>query len=261
MADQLSNFLVKFRHEWQAGKNARLQIECHAGKAWITLHQPLGYSSPPAQHHPRRPGPSRLRRRARRADARAAASAAPTGTAEMAVQADLSPATVEAAVQATSNTAHGSQSTAAQAGPRAEQAQHRPHHVADAVCPDGWYHSPAVQAVAVPPRHGGEPGPVWAPPQVLQPEIPQLDGAADDQDQPRHLQQHQCETCYMIFENRALFDEHDKAQFCCDDCNICYITQLDADLHNLEVHPDEHYTRTYVPESTKHLFASKQPRK
>ena len=126
MADQLSNFLVKFRHEWQAGKNARLQIECHAGKAWITLHQPLGYSSPPAQHHPRRPGPSRLRRRARRADARAAASAAPTGTAEMAVQADLSPATVEAAVQATSNTAHGSQSTAAQAGPRAEQAQHPP---------------------------------------------------------------------------------------------------------------------------------------
>ena len=37
----------------------------------------------------------------------------------MAVQSDLSPATVEAAVQATSNTAHGSQSSAAQAGPQA----------------------------------------------------------------------------------------------------------------------------------------------
>ena len=185
--------LVKFCHEWQAGPDAHLVIECHAGKAWITLHQPLGYPSPPAQHHPRSPGPSRLRRRARRAEARAAASAAPTdtpaSTAEMAVQANLSPATAEAAVQATPNTAHGIQSTAAQAGPQAEQAQHSLHHVADALCPDGWYHSPAVQAVAMPPCDGGEPQPVWAPPQVLQPEIPQLDGAADDQDQLRRLQQ------------------------------------------------------------------------
>ena len=78
----------------------------------------------------------------------------------MAVQSDLSPATVDAAVQATSNTTHGSQSSAAQADPQGEQAQHPLHHVADAVCPDGWYHSPAVQAVAVPPRNGGEPGQV-----------------------------------------------------------------------------------------------------
>ena len=79
----------------------------------------------------------------------------PASTAEMAVQANLSLATAEAAVQATPNTAHGIQSTAAQAGPQAEQAQHSLHHVADALCPDGWYHSPAVQAV--PPRHV----PVW----------------------------------------------------------------------------------------------------
>ena len=78
----------------------------------------------------------------------------------MAVQSDLSPATVEAAVQSSSNTAHGSQSSAAQAGPQAEQAQHPLNHVADAVCPDGWYNSPAVQAVAEPPRNGGEPGQV-----------------------------------------------------------------------------------------------------
>ena len=138
----------------------------------------------------------------------------PASTAEMSVQANLSPATAEAAVQATPNTAHGIQSTAAQAGPQAEQAQHSLHHVADALCPDGWYHSPAVQAV--PPRHV----PVWAPPLgTLQPHIPQLDGAADDQ--PRHPEQHQCETCYMTLENCALLNEHDKAQFCCDECNIC----------------------------------------
>ena len=51
----------------------------------------------------------------------------------MAVQSDLSPATVEAAVQATYNTTHGSQSSAAQAGSQGEQSQHPLHHVADAL--------------------------------------------------------------------------------------------------------------------------------
>ena len=151
MADQLTNFLAKFRNEWQAGTDARLVIECHAGQAWIHLHQPLGYHpSPPHKHHPRRPGPSRLRRRARRAEAREAASATPTEppavTAEVAVQTDVPADTFNAAVKASDNPAAPTDlPPAGQAGLGAGNAQY-PHHVPDALCPDGEYQSPAVQA-------------------------------------------------------------------------------------------------------------------
>ena len=161
-------------------------------------------------------------------------------------------------MQATSHSTLATQPPAEQAGPQAEQAQH-PFQVLDALCPDGIYLSPAVQAVA--PHHGGEAGPPWPPRPPCAP-IPQVDGV-DDHDQPNQLNQgllqtYQCETCYEIFENRELYEEHDQAQFCCDECNICYITQIEADFHNLQVHPDEHYTRTYISESTKLLFASRK---
>ena len=115
MADQLSNFLRKFQEVWQAGKDARLFLECHAGQAVLNLHVRLEHPLPPPQqhhHHHRRPGPSRLRRRARRAAARAAANAAPAAakaaseeettvaTAEMAVQTDNVKKTSDIAVQA-----------------------------------------------------------------------------------------------------------------------------------------------------------------
>ena len=139
MADQLSNILTKFCHEWQAGADARLVLECHAGKAWINIHQPLGHlPPPPPKHHPRLPGPSRLRRRARREDARAAARAAPTEppalTAEVAVQTDVSPDESDAAVQASASLAPTMESPAAQAGSRAEHSQHHAHHVPGALC-------------------------------------------------------------------------------------------------------------------------------
>ena len=151
MADQLTNFLAKFRNEWQAGTDARLVIECHAGQAWIHLHQPLGYHpSPPHKHHPRRPGPSRLRRRARRAEARKAESATPKETpaltAEVAVQTDVPADTFDAAVKASDNAAAPTDlPPAGQAGLGAGNAQY-PHHVPDELCPDGEYQSPAVQA-------------------------------------------------------------------------------------------------------------------
>jgi hypothetical protein len=44
MAGQLSSFVQKFYSLWQAGNDARLNIECHAGEAQIhlqlSLHQP-----------------------------------------------------------------------------------------------------------------------------------------------------------------------------------------------------------------------------
>ena len=208
MADQLTNFLAKFRNEWQAGTDARLVIECHAGQAWIHLHQPLGYHpSPPYKHHPRRPGPSRLRRRARRAEAREAASATTTEpttvTAEVAVQTDVPADTFDAAVKASDNAAAPTDlPPAGQAGLGAGNAQY-PHHVPDALCPDGEYQSPAVQA---------------APP--LQPPIPQLDGQQD------HVWSCKCCSYEQFFdteEELKLHHDEEHGDFLpYEECNICY---------------------------------------
>ena len=69
----------------------------------------------------------------------------------------------------------------------------------------------------------------------------------------------QCETCQMIFKSESEFNEHNKAEFCCDECGICYTTQLAAHFHELQEHPDTHYAKTYIPQSTKLLFASRLP--
>ena len=70
-----------------------------------------------------------------------------------------------------------------------------------------------------------------------------------------------CESCHETFENEDQFNEHDSAQFCCDECGICFRTQIIADLHELEVHPNTYYANTYIPQSTKLLFSSGKPRK
>ena len=104
--------------------------------------------------------------------------------------------------------------------------------------------------------------------------IPQLDGITnslppaintathEDQNSPPQPPDAplQCETCHETFDNEDQFNEHDRAQFCCDECGICFRTQVIADLHELEVHPNTHYANTYIPQSTKLLFSSGQPR-
>ena len=81
----LANLIAQFKREWRAGNNARVQLECHAGQAWLSLHLHVQHPPPHQDARPRRqPGPSRLRRRARRAALRAKANAE-TNTAEVAV--------------------------------------------------------------------------------------------------------------------------------------------------------------------------------
>ena len=43
--------------------------------------------------------------------------------------------------------------------------------------------------------------------------------------------------------------------------NVLFASQpkVLADLHELEAHPDTHYADTYIPQSTKLLFASGRP--
>ena len=81
MSDPFSYFLSKFREIWRDNKDARCIVECHAGQAWISFHHclpcPPPSSPPPPPHRQRRrPNPSRIRRRLRRANARAVAAQA-----------------------------------------------------------------------------------------------------------------------------------------------------------------------------------------
>ena len=93
----------------------------------------------------------------------------------------------------------------------------------------------------------------------LGPVIPQLDGSQNTPQFPSDKSL-QCETCHEIFATEEEFNYHDDAhQFCCDECFICYKTQVIADLHELEYHPNTHYADTYIPQSTKLLFANGQP--
>ena len=91
--------------------------------------------------------------------------------------------------------------------------------------------------------------------------IPQLDGLQQEvvHTLPQYTSQQplKCETCQTVFQNSKDYEEHDALQFCCDDCGICYATQLQADFHVLQVHPDEIYVRDFIPEETK-LLCNKQ---
>ena len=90
--------------------------------------------------------------------------------------------------------------------------------------------------------------------------IPQLDGLfMDTSSSELDTKEFTCETCGMNFTNLSDFKKHDALGFCCDECGICYSTQLSADLHELEVHPNPHYANTYIPESTKKIFANFVP--
>ena len=92
---ELNNFVVKFHQLWQAGFNAHLNVDSHAGYAWCGLRVDLGPAPAPPRHpqqHQVRPGgrrhaPSYRRRLEARAAARAAKEAEEASAAEAAEEA------------------------------------------------------------------------------------------------------------------------------------------------------------------------------
>ena len=77
--EELNTFIAKFKQLWQAGVEAHLAVDSHAGKAWVHLHVPPGQALGPLPHpvqphsqptRRNRNTPSRQRRRVRRAAAR-----------------------------------------------------------------------------------------------------------------------------------------------------------------------------------------------
>ena len=78
---ELESFISKFHQLWRAGESAKLDLETHAGHAWVGLRVQLGQASPhsvnfPSQQKTRtRNSPARERRRARRLAERQAENA------------------------------------------------------------------------------------------------------------------------------------------------------------------------------------------
>ena len=72
---ELNSFIFKFNQLWHSGMSAHLDLDTHAGEAWVGLRVRLGQAPFPPQEAfsnlPRtRDSPARQRRRARRATAR-----------------------------------------------------------------------------------------------------------------------------------------------------------------------------------------------
>ena len=103
----MKELFSKFQHFWRSGKKAHLSVECHAGEAWLQLRVHLPQPHQQHRQNQRKPGPSRLRRRARRAAARkhAAEEAAKKTdyTDEVAEQADTVQSVDSAAEAETAN--------------------------------------------------------------------------------------------------------------------------------------------------------------
>ena len=91
--------------------------------------------------------------------------------------------------------------------------------------------------------------------------IPQYDGPNISMDlatslETNSMESFDCEFCDQTFETKGELKEHnDSHEFCCEECQICYKTQLESDLHELEVHPGTHYANNYISHSSKILFA------
>ena len=49
---ELETFVQKFRHLWKSGLDAQLNLEAHAGEAWVGLHLRLGQEPGPLHRKP-----------------------------------------------------------------------------------------------------------------------------------------------------------------------------------------------------------------
>ena len=76
---EICSFVTKYLELWQSGHDAKMVLTCKAGKASVQINLDIDLLPPPLPQGdrprlPRKPGPSRLRRRTRRAEERARAA-------------------------------------------------------------------------------------------------------------------------------------------------------------------------------------------
>jgi hypothetical protein len=113
---ELETFVQKFHQLWSTGKSAHIDLDTHAGRAWVGLRVQLGHVPGPLHHqlrhppypkvHKKKDSPSRQRRRARRAaaqkvnaeevvDKETDEEKVPSENAEQANESELIPASVK----------------------------------------------------------------------------------------------------------------------------------------------------------------------
>ena len=87
--------------------------------------------------------------------------------------------------------------------------------------------------------------------------IPQIDGDVASPPSKSIMQtEFQCVTFKKVFYSIEELDDHDSWIFCCELCQICFNTAIEADLHALVVHQENHFAHVNIPESTRLLHAS-----
>lgn len=76
---ELDTFVLKFKQLWNSGQTAHINLDTHAGNAWVSLHLQLGFAPGPLLPQPHQAkkiaNQSRQRRRERRAAAARQAAA------------------------------------------------------------------------------------------------------------------------------------------------------------------------------------------
>ena len=66
---ELDNFVLKFKSLWKSGYDVHLDIDSHAGQAWVGLRLRLGQAQEPVQPFAKgNDSPCKQRRQAKRAE-------------------------------------------------------------------------------------------------------------------------------------------------------------------------------------------------
>ena len=168
---ELDSFVKKFHQLWSDGHSAHLDLDTHAGRAWVGLRVQLG-NAPPGHlfrpPHPQPPyrkpeSPSRQRRRDRRAAAARKTEAEKASNFENAEEAGSNVIADEAVIEdndvektgnkESANCDSTEQSDETLVG-TAEEAIAKDMKVSDEVCPDEEYD--LVEQVVVVPDHDNE---------------------------------------------------------------------------------------------------------
>ena len=104
---ELDSFVQKFQQLWKSGITAHLDLDTHAGYAWVGLRAQLGHVPPGPPHvptsQPRHRGPSYWRRQQKRQAARVASPQASPGTLPATEEVCDEVSIVEKAVEAATN--------------------------------------------------------------------------------------------------------------------------------------------------------------
>ena len=228
-----------FQTMWQAGTNARLSLESHAGEVWVNFQVHLKHPPPPPHipppppvhvQQPRRKSPLRMRRRARRAKACAAANVAVSSgvSADAAVQTDTASSNHEVLSNHDPDELHQHHHHQAKAPDAKGQQQHQAgqaqqvilhsQHIPDVFCPDSVYQHSASTALGPP----------------LQNDIPQLDGHITEDDENAYEEWINsnpatglwicrcCKYAHNFKTEEDLKKHHDTLIFEYDKCNVCY---------------------------------------